>query len=132
MSDLATEYQEQCKLVQWLRIRKIFHFAPTLENNTYKQNRKFAMIAEQKAKRSGKVKGTSDLFVFLPNKLIVIEMKRSKRKLKNGNLSTSHTNTSKEQLQFLKDVNFYDYVNSTVCYGYVEARELIEKALNEN
>ena len=126
---MNTEYEEQCNLVEWLRLKKIFHFAPTNENNSHKQNRKFAMIAEMKAKKSGKVKGTSDIFIMLPNKLLVIEMKRSKRKLRNGNLSVSHTNTSKEQLLFIERANTYDYVNATVCYGYMEAIEFIEKEL---
>ena len=44
-----TEAIEQQKLIQWLRLKKIFHYATTNENNSYKQDRKYAMIAEQKA-----------------------------------------------------------------------------------
>ena len=126
MVRISTEYEEQKSLVQWLRLKKIFHFAPTNENNTHNQNRKYAMIAEQKAKASGKLKGVSDLIVMLPNKLLLIEMKRQRRKLNSGKLSTSHTNTSKEQLKFLETANTFDYAEARVCYGWEEAKEYIE------
>ena len=48
--NIPTEAVEQQKLVQWLRLKKIFHYATTNENNSFMQNRKYAMIAEQKAK----------------------------------------------------------------------------------
>ena len=127
MKAIPTEYEEQCNLVYWLRLKKIFHFAPTLENNSHMQNRKYAMIAEQKAKKAGKIKGTSDLFVFLPNKLLIIELKRRKKTLKNGKLSTSHTKVSAEQEKFIKDANLYGYVTAGVFYGWHEAKEFIEE-----
>ena len=129
MQNLPTEAQEQQYLVQWLRINKIFCFAPVNENNTHKQNRHYAMIAEVKARAAGKLKGTSDLIVMLPNKLLLIELKRQRRKLKSGKLSTSHTNTSKEQLKFLETANTFDYAEARVCYGWEEAKEYIESHL---
>ena len=126
---LATEAHEQETLVQWLRLKKIFHFAPVLENNTHGQNRKWAMIAEVKAKKQGKIKGTSDLFVFLGEKLLVIELKRAKKLLKSGKYTTSHTNTSKEQKAFLERVNKYPYAIGRVCFGWNEAKEFIENHL---
>ena len=55
--NLPTEAQEQRNLVMWLQYKKLFFFAPTNENNTYKQNKKYAMINEVKAKSMGKLKG---------------------------------------------------------------------------
>ena len=124
-----TEAQEQEILVQWLRLKKIFHFAPVLENNTHGQNRKWAMIAEVKAKKQGKVKGTSDLFVLLEDKLLIIEMKRKKKVLKNGNLSNASSKPTPEQEEFIRKANLCHYVNARVCYGYLEAQSFIEEYL---
>ena len=127
---IPTEAQEQQKLVKWLRLKKIFHFAPINENQGSFTNRKVAMIQEAKAKSMGKIKGTSDLVVMLPNKILFIELKRAKRKLKSGKYSTSHTKTSPEQLEFLQTVvDDFDYADAFVCYGFEEAREFIEKNL---
>lgn len=125
--DLPTEAEEQHSVVEWLRYNNIMHFAPTNENNTYKQNRKYAMIAEQKAKAAGKLKGVSDLIVMLPNKILFIEMKRRRKLLKNGCTSITHTKVSKEQYEFLTKVNKFDYAEGVVCYGAKEAIELIKQ-----
>lgn len=126
---IPIEADEQKALVQWLRAKKIFHFAPTNENNTYKQNPRYAMIAEQKAKAAGKLKGTSDLIIMLPSKILFIELKRRKKLLKNGKYSTTHTNLSKEQIDFLENVAQFEYADSAVCYGCNEAIEYISKYL---
>ena len=127
----TTEYQEQCNLVQWLRLNNIFHFAVTNENNTYKQDRKYAMIAAVKEKKSGKVKGTSDMVVLLPNKILFIEMKRKRKVLKSGKLSTSNSKTSIEQLAFIDRVNKLDYAEGRVCFGFLESKAFIEENLKE-
>lgn len=129
MKHIPLEHEEQENLVYWLRLKKLFFFSPMSENNTHKQNRKYAMIAEQKAKKMGKSKGTSDIFVFLPNKLLIIELKRRKKQLKNGSFSNSHSKPSKEQLEFLDDVSVFEYVECTVAYGWHEAKEFIESHL---
>ena len=90
--NIPSEAIEQQKLIQWLRLKKIFHYATTNENNSYKQDRKYAMIAEQKAKSQGKLKGVADITVLLPNKILFIELKKQGKKLKNGNIS--HVNSA--------------------------------------
>ena len=65
---IPLEIDEQKKLVNWLKTKKIFFYSNVSENNTYKQDRKYAMIAEQKAKSQGKLKGVADITVLLPNK----------------------------------------------------------------
>ena len=128
---IPLEIEEQKELVKWLKKLSIFHFAPTNENNTHKQNRKYAMIAEVKAKAAGKVKGTSDLIIMLPSKILFIELKRKAKVLKSGKLSVSHTNTSVEQKSFLKAVNGFGYAEGSVCYGSAEAIEYIQSFLKE-
>jgi len=124
--EIPLEYEEQKTLVQWLRYNHIMHFAPTNENNSHKQNRKYAMIAEQKAKAAGKLKGVSDIIVMLQNKILFIELKRMKKKLKNGDFSISHTKISKEQYVFMTSANKFDYAEAIVCYGAREAIEFIK------
>lgn len=116
----ATEEQEQKKLVQWLRLKKIFHFAPMNENKQSFTNPKVAMMIEAKAKSMGKVKGVSDLVVMLPNSILFIELKRAKKSL---------TNVSDSQNVFLSKIGQFCYAKGHVCYGANEAIEIIEKEM---
>ncbi len=117
-----TERQEQIMLHQWCKLKGLMSFAVPNGGSRHK-------LEAINLKREGVTKGVSDYIVLLPNKILFIEMKRQKRILKNGNLSTSNTSTSKEQLKFIKDVNLYHYVNARVCYGYNAAREFILEEL---
>lgn len=116
----ATEEQEQKKLVQWLRLKKIFHFAPMNENKQSFTNPKVAMMIEAKAKSMGKVKGVSDLVVMLPNSILFIELKRAKKSL---------TKVSDSQNVFLSKIGQFCYAKGHVCYGANEAIEIIEKEM---
>ena len=124
---IPTEAQEQQLLIQWLKIKKIFYFAPMNENQASFTNRRVAMIQEAKAKSMGKVKGTCDLFVFTKNGLLGVELKRRPKRLKSGKFSVSHTKTSKEQIQFIDAMNGYDFAHSKVCYGFENAKAFIEE-----
>ena len=125
--NIPSEAIEQQKLVQWLRLKKIFHYATTNENNSYKQDRKYAMIAEQKAKAQGKLKGVADITVLLPNKILFIELKKQGKVLKNGTVSHSNSTVSPEQIAFLEKVNSFDYAEGRVCYGFEAAKKFIEE-----
>lgn len=125
--NIPSEAIEQQKLIQWLRLKKIFHYATTNENNSFMQNRKYAMIAEQKAKAQGKLKGVADITVLLPNKILFIELKKQGKKLKNGNISHSNSKVSDEQIAFLEKVNSFDYAEGRVCYGFEAAKNFIEE-----
>lgn len=127
---MITEAQEQQKLIQWLRLKKIFHFAPINENNQSFSNRLVAMKIEAKNKSMGKVAGVSDVIVMLPNKILFVELKRARKVLKSGKLSTANTKVSPEQKKFLESVNKnFNYAEAKVCYGFSEAVEFIERNL---
>ena len=126
---MNTEAQEQEMLVQWLRIKKIKHSSNNNENNHSFSNRKLAIIQEAKAKKKGKIKGIPDIYIYLPTKLLAIELKRTKKQLKSGKMSVSHTTTSKEQLEVLSWLDEFSYIEARVCYGYLEARKMIEEYL---
>ena len=126
---IPTEADEQKALVQWLNIKHIMHFAPIMENNHSKLNRQFAVRNEAKAKAMGKKPGVSDIIVMLDNKILFIELKRKKKILKSGKESTSHTNISEAQKEFIENVNKYNYALGKVCYGWEEAKEFILKEM---
>ena len=122
---MRTEAQEQQALVQWLRIKKIFHFAPSNENQGSFLNKKVAMIQERKAQSMGKMTGIPDIFVFLPDKILAIELKRARKRLKSGKLSISHVRTSPSQIKCLESLSAFDYCESRICYGFIESRDFI-------
>lgn len=112
------ETDEQKTVIQYLRLKKIHHFAIVNENNHSKLNRLVAMKIEAKNKAMGKIKGVSDLVVFTPNKILFIEMKRTKG-----------STTSKQQKEFLEKVSLYPYAVGRVCKGAGAAIEFIEEYL---
>lgn len=118
----ATEEQEQKKLVQWLKLKKIFHFAPMNENKQSFTNPKVAMMIEAKAKSMGKLKGVSDLVVMLPSSILFIELKRAKKSL---------SKVSDSQNTFLSKIRQFCYAKGHICYGASEAIEIIEKEINK-
>lgn len=131
---LPTEEAEQKELVVWLKKCGFFFFATNNENNSYKQNRKYAMIAEVKARATGKLKGTLDLCVFGNDKIFFIELKRQKPILKSGKLGTPKNKPTVEQEAFLLQSNKYEYCVSFVAYGADDAINQLKehKALEAN
>ena len=143
------EAEEQKKVVQYLEARRIPYNAPINENifsgiirtilikmlgekkGLFLSN-KINSSLENKAKSLGKSKGFPDLQILRPNKYysgLFIELKRQKKQLKTK-LSTSHTKTSKEQLEWIYKLNNEGYY-AIVCYGAIEAIEVIENYMDE-
>lgn len=127
-----TEYDEQVAFVEYLALMKkknkiVTFFATNNENNSHKQNRKYAMIAEVKARKSGKQKGVSDICVVLKNKVVFIELKRQPRVLKNGTFSKTRAKPTPEQIEFLDGINESDACVGSVCWGAKEAIKFLEK-----
>lgn len=117
---IPTEESEQVALVQWLRLKKIPHAHTPNEG-------KMAIQYMKKQKAQGLSKGFPDLTIFLPTKIVFIEMKRRAKETKTGKLSVSHTKVSEEQNEWINTINCYDYAVAKVCYGCEEAIEFIEK-----
>lgn len=128
---LPTEAQEQQALVKWLTLKKIFHFAPINENQHSSLNKKFAIQNEAKAKSMGKLTGTSDLIIMLPTKILFIELKRQRKRLKDGSYSKTLPKTSDAQKAFLEKTSTYPYARSVVAYGWKEAMNYIEAVQRE-
>ena len=117
---MLKEYQEQQKLVNWLKINNIFHFATNNENQMSAHDKLTAVKIEAKAKSMGKAKGASDLVVMLPDCIIFIELKRTKKSL---------SKVYKEQLVFLEKVNSFGYARGCIAYGAEEAIRIVESFL---
>ena len=120
------ETEEQKKLVQWLKLKKIFYFSvpngSVLSGNALQRARQM-----NKLKAEGLVVGCSDIVVMLSNKILFIELKQRKKVLKSGKLSTSNSNTSTAQKQFLQHiVDNFDYADARICYGFDQAKEFVE------
>ena len=125
MNKLPTESIEQQKLIQWLKVKKIFHFA--VPNGSVLKGTPLQRAKQmQRLKSEGLLVGVSDIVVMLPNKILFIELKRAKKTLKSGKLSTSHTTVSDEQKSFMKRVNEFDYADAYIAYGANEAMQIIQ------
>jgi hypothetical protein len=127
-----SEEQEQKKVVQYLEILKrqnkiLFYFSTMNENKQSYANRSVAIKIENKAKSMGKQAGVSDLVIILKERVLFIEMKKAPRKLKSGKLSIAGIKVSDYQKSFLNAVNSSDVCAGFVCYGFDEARKIIEK-----
>lgn len=109
------ESDEQKTLVQYCKAKKLFYFAPMNENKQSFSNRLAAIKIEAKSKAMGKIKGTPDLIVMLPNQILYIELKRLKGSV-----------TSAEQKMFVNRVNEFEYASGRICKGAKEAIDFIE------
>jgi len=143
MQLIPKEDVEQKLFISYLKAKRIFHFAPINENSwggvvralliaklgKFKGNSlatRIIVSIVNKAKAMGAVAGVSDVVVFLDDKILFVEMKQRPKQLKTK-ISTAHTKISPEQKEFLSKVNGYKYAEGWVCYGFNEAKELIER-----
>lgn len=111
--EVPTEDLEQIKLSQYLKIKKIPH--------THIANERIASVAyRKKLKAMGVSSGFPDMAIFLPCKMIFIELKREKKSL---------SKVSEHQEEWIDIINMYDYAKAKVCYGAGEAIDFIEDEL---
>ena len=118
------EYDHQKLLVKWLHSKKILFTSVPNENLMSATNRKMAMITASKLKATGKSKGCPDLFIFLDNKVIAVELKREIVKGK------SKPKPSLEQIEWIEKLNKLGH-ESKVCYGWIEAKDFIESQIEK-
>lgn len=108
---IPKEEQEQMVLVTWLKVHKILHIHVANE-------RMASVIYKKKLKALGTYAGFPDLIIFLPSKILFIEMKRAKKSL---------SKVSKEQIKWIDNLNIFEYAKAKVCYGSGEAIEFIKE-----
>jgi len=113
---IPKEIDEQRTFIDWLKRKRIpFAAVPNGQKRTRWQ--------AQQAKKEGMTAGVSDLFVFTPNKIVFVEMKRRKK---------SVSRVSEKQREFLEMVNRFEYAAGIVCYGAQDAIERIEQILDDS
>jgi hypothetical protein len=116
MKELS-EYEEQCLLVEYLEIKKLLFSKVAQE--TYTTN----WGVTTKNKKSGLRKGVPDMIIIIPgkqyNKLLFIEMKKKKGSV-----------IGQEQQYWNKELNKCKNVSSFICYGFDEAKQVVDKFLN--
>jgi 5'-3' exonuclease len=102
-----TEEVEQRLVVEYCRLKNYDFWHTPNETYTKSWNQK------RKNKEMGVVKGIPDLFIIINNKLIAIEMKRTKGSV-----------TSKEQTAWIEKLNLAN-IPAKVCKGAEEAIKFI-------
>jgi hypothetical protein len=110
-TNVLIEDEEQLLLIQYLDLRNIkFTHIP---NSTYSEH----FSVRNKNKKLGVRGGFPDLVICLKNTLLFIELKRSKKSL---------SRVSPEQLEWIEVLNTYPHCKAVVCYGFEEAKKVIE------
>lgn len=110
---IPLEEQEVMKLATWLKINKIPF--------THVANERVASVQyKKKLKAMGTSAGFPDMVIFLPCKLVCVEMKRAKKSL---------SRVSDEQIDWIDTINCYGYANAKVCYGAGEAIDFVSSQL---
>ena len=128
------EKLEQQKCIDYLSILEkqnkiITFFAPMNENIFSFLNRDIIFKIEKVTKKMGKRKGVSDLVVILKDKILFVELKKAPKKLKNGKLSYKNVKITKEQKNFLEQVNKSNVCEGFVAYGFNDFYNKIQNFL---
>ncbi|PZM81822.1 hypothetical protein DLH72_04980 [Candidatus Gracilibacteria bacterium] len=112
--------------------------ANLLRANNYKftKNPNETFTKFYNVKRKNKLEGVSagvpDMMIILKRgSLLFIELKRRKKILKSGKLSTSNSKISKEQIEWIEELNKIPNVEACVCYGADEAWEKVQELENK-
>ena len=113
-----SEHQEQVLLCKYLDWKKLPYCA--VPNGIFLKDRNSLFQIMNKMKAEGLKKGFPDMVVFLPEKILFIEMKKKK----GGTVSP-------EQQTWYKIINSYDYAASYICNGFEVAKSVIEKELEK-
>lgn len=111
-----SEYDEQVAFVRWLTQQGYkFTAIPNSTKTSYSQ------CAKNTA--TGLRAGLPDMLVIVKNSVVWIEMKKIDRKPKRGGMG----GVSIEQKEWIDALNECIGCSAHVCYGFKEAKELIEK-----
>ena len=109
---MLTEDEEQKLFVEWLEYQNIKFSA--LPMSTFTKS----WAVKNRNKAMGVRAGVPDLMLIIKNILIFIEMKRTK----GGQVS-------EYQKEWIDRLNKCDGVSAYVCYGFDEAKKVVEKYL---
>ena len=129
MKNKQLEKQECKALAQWLRLKGI-------EFTHIANERQVPIFVGAEFKRLGVSRGFPDYFVFISAEQstenralgLFIEMKRKKKRLKNGKESNENL-ASDEQKSWIELLSEIIDIDSSICYGFDEAVAFIASYL---
>lgn len=127
--EILREEQEWEILKNWLEANnyKFTHIA-----NEIWIAGKIWMLVNKKKIKQGLKKWFPDYCIILKRRsLLFLELKRAKKVLKSGRLSTSNSKVSEEQKLWISELNKIQNVEACVCYGAFEAIALIQELENK-
>ena len=111
-----SEHDEQAVVVQYLRLKKIPHYA--VPNGSFLAGDKIRRVKQMaRLKKEGVSVGVPDLVVLLTHKALYIEMKRTKG-----------STTSKEQKEWIEILNALPYCEARICKGAKATIDFIEES----
>ena len=111
-----SEFTEQCNFVKWLTAEGYkFSAIPNSTRTTWSECNKNTA--------SGVRAGLPDLVVIVGKSLVWVEMKKIDRKSKTGR---GDGGVSEVQRSWIDALNLCDGCSAHVCYGDLEAREVIK------
>ncbi|QCD52815.1 VRR-NUC domain-containing protein [Campylobacter sp. RM16192] len=113
IGQIPYEEQEQKAFVKWLRVQRIRHIHVANERMASVQYKK-------KLKALGTYAGFPDLMIFLPHRILYVEMKRADKKV---------SKVSLEQKEWIEFLNMLDEGSARVCYGSGEAIDFVMSEL---
>lgn len=113
IGQIPYEEQEQKAFVKWLRVQRIRHIHVANERMASVQYKK-------KLKALGTYAGFPDLMIFLPHRILYVEMKRADKKV---------SKVSREQKEWIEFLNMFDEGSARVCYGSGEAINFVRSQL---
>jgi len=136
----TTEHNEAVTFSQTLDVLGIPHWHLSQELWTPSWGQKI------KQKQEGFKKGLSDYLVYIPKEkscvdralLVFIELKKPKKQLRRKSTRgdagefVSQSDPTMEQIEFINKINKVKDVQGFVCYGSVEAIEVVRKFLIQN
>lgn len=134
MKQIESEHHKA--VIKYLRILKaqnkiITFFAPINEIRVKSSNPIKNKAIALKEFHLGKHSGVSDLTIIFKHKVLFLEMKQPMKKLKNGNMTNSHSKQSESQIEFEKEINQSEVCFYEVGYGFVDAKNIIDEYLKE-
>ena len=122
--NIPKEDHEAEKLANYLRFSEIsFSHIANERNSSIKHGAKL--------KRMGVSAGFPDYMIIVKTShgfcTVFIELKRQRKRLKNGTLGASPSKVSEEQQSWIHKLNLCEMTEAKICYGADEAIEYIEE-----
>jgi len=123
------EHKEQVKYVRWLeslkKLGKVLKYT-AIAQETWTPSLFQINLNQAKGVR----RGFPDTVTALQKILLIIELKRPKRILRNGKQGKSPSKTSSDQIEWVNLLNQYCCVYAFIAYGFEEAKQITEAVLS--